>query len=193
MKTNLKTKLEGVCILATLILCGCQQKSEMAPGDASTNGLKQPGGESITQAIATLNPTEGHKVTGTVTFTKVDNGVRVVADITGLKEGEHGFHVHENGDCSAPDGSSAGGHFNPTGMPHAGPDSAEHHIGDLGNIPADASGKTHLDRIFSFLTLNGTNSIVGRGLIVHEGRDDLTSQPSGAAGARVACGVIKKQ
>ena len=192
MKMNLNTKLEGVFILATLIFCGCQQKSEMSPANPPTEGMMPPGGASITQAVATLSPTEGNKVMGTVTFSQEDNGVRVVADLTGLTEGEHGFHVHENGDCSAPDGSSAGGHFNPTGMPHGGPDSPEHHIGDLGNITADASGKAHLDHVFSFLSLNGTNSIVGHGLIVHGGKDDLTSQPSGAAGARVACGVIQK-
>ena len=145
----------------------------------------------MTVATATLTPTQGHDVKGTVTFTKVDNGVRVVADITGLTPGEHGFHVHEKGDCSAPDGSSAGGHFNPTGMPHGGPDSEKHHIGDLGNLTADASGKATLDRVFTFLELSGTNSIVGCGLVVHQGADDLTSQPSGDAGARVACGVIE--
>ena len=193
MKMNIKSKLGGVCVLATLMLCGCQQKSDMTSGDNASTDAMPADGQSITRAIAALSPTEGHSVMGTVTFTKVDNGVRVVADLSGLKEGEHGIHVHANGDCSAPDGSSAGGHFNPTGAPHGGPDSTEHHIGDLGNITADASGKAHLDRVFSFLTLNGTNSIVGHGLIVHEGKDDLTSQPSGAAGARVACGVIEKQ
>jgi Cu-Zn family superoxide dismutase len=126
-----------------------------------------------------------------VTFTREKNGVRVVANLTGLKPGEHGFHIHENGDCSAPDGSSAGGHFNPTGAPHGGPDSAQHHLGDLGNLTADDSGAAKMDQVFDFLKLNGPNTIVGRGLIVHAGRDDLTSQPTGNAGPRVACGVIK--
>ncbi|HTI97882.1 MAG TPA: superoxide dismutase family protein [Dongiaceae bacterium] len=159
-----------------------------APG---TNTDMSAGGTNVTAAIATLAPTQGNTAVGTVTFTQEANGVHVVADVTGLSQGDHGFHIHEKGDCSAPDGASAGGHFNPTGMPHGGPDSPQHHLGDLGNITADASGHAHLDRVFSFLSLQGTNSIVGHGVIVHAGKDDFTSQPSGNAGARVACGVIE--
>jgi Cu-Zn family superoxide dismutase len=177
-------------MIVALTLCGCKPENATSSPSNSTEKAMSSGGAKMAEAIATLSPTEGHNVRGTVTFTQVNNGVRVVADITGLKEGEHGFHVHEKGDCSAPDGSSAGGHFNPTGAPHGGPDSPQHHLGDMGNITADASGKAHLDQVFSFLTLSGTNSIVGHAVIVHGGKDDLTSQPSGNAGARVACGVI---
>src|SRR5213082_4223676 len=93
------------------------------------------------KAVAVLHPTAGNKVAGTVTFTEVADGVQVLAEITGLTPGNHGFHVHEFGDCSAADLSSAGAHFNPTNKPHAGPDATERHVGDMGNVEADASGK----------------------------------------------------
>jgi Cu-Zn family superoxide dismutase len=142
-------------------------------------------------ASAALEPTQGSQVRGTVTFTPATGGVRVVADITGLTPGAHGFHVHDKGDCSAPDATSAGGHFNPGNAPHGAPDADKHHAGDLGNITAGEDGKAHLDQIFPFLSLSGADSIVGRGFIVHAGKDDMTTQPTGNAGARVACGVIK--
>ncbi|HKQ96541.1 MAG TPA: superoxide dismutase family protein, partial [Candidatus Polarisedimenticolia bacterium] len=127
-----------------------------------------------------------------VVFTAGKDGVHVVADLTGLTPGEHGFHIHEKGDCSAPDGTSAGGHFNPGGHPHGAP-GAEHHVGDLGNITADASGKAHLEGIFAFMSMTGADSIVGRAVIVHAAADDLKTQPTGNAGGRQACGVIKAE
>lgn len=143
-----------------------------------------------TKAIAVLSAASGSSVAGTVTFTAASDGVLVVADITGLKPGLHGFHIHEFGDCSAPDGKSAGGHYNPTKHEHAGPDAEMRHMGDLGNIEADASGKAHLERKDKMLKLSGENSIIGYGVIVHEKADDLKTQPTGDAGGRVACGVI---
>ena len=142
-----------------------------------------------TKAIAVLHSASGSQVTGTVTFTKMGDTVQVVADITGLKPGKHGFHIHEFGDCSAADASSAGSHFNPTKMPHGAPDAAERHAGDLGNLEADSTGKAHLELKDNMLKLSGENSILGRGAIVHEKVDDW-SQPTGNAGGRVACGVI---
>jgi Cu-Zn family superoxide dismutase len=158
---------------------------------ASTDSSSTSATSSTAKAMAALAPTEGNHAMGTVTFTAADKGVRVVANISGLSPGEHGFHIHEKGDCSAADASSAGEHFNPTGAPHGGPDSDQHHVGDLGNITADSSGSATLDRVFSYLTLEGDTSIIGRAVVVHSGRDDLTSQPSGDAGTRVACGVIQ--
>ena len=114
----------------------------------------------------------------------------MVADITGLKPGKHGFHIHEFGDCSDKEAKSAGGHYNPTKHEHAGPDAPMHHMGDLGNIEADASGKAHLEMKDKDLKLSGENSIIGYGVIVHEKADDLKTQPTGDAGGRVACGVI---
>ncbi len=127
---------------------------------------------------------------GTVTFTKANDTVQVVADVTGLTPGKHGFHIHEFGDCSATDATSAGGHFNPTHKPHGAPDAAERHVGDLGNLEADASGKAHLEWKDKMLKLSGQNCILGLAEIVHEKEDDLKSQPVGNAGGRVACGVI---
>jgi superoxide dismutase, Cu-Zn family len=141
-------------------------------------------------AVCMIHPLGDSNVQGTVTFTKVAGGVRVHAELTGLTPGEHGFHVHQFGDCTAMDGKCTGGHFNPTDAPHGGPDSAERHVGDLGNITADSSGKATYDRVDKMIALNGKNSIIGRAIIVHAGRDDLKSQPSGDAGARVGCGVI---
>jgi Cu-Zn family superoxide dismutase len=146
--------------------------------------------ESVTKAIAVLSPTKGNSVSGTVTFTKVDGGVKIVADVAGLTPGQHGFHIHEFGDCSAPDATSAGGHFNPHHMQHGGPDATMRHAGDFGNLEADASGKAHYERVDATLSLDGADSIIGRGVIVHEKADDLKTQPTGNAGARVACGAI---
>lgn len=145
------------------------------------------------EAMAVLEPTEGNETRGQVTFTQTDEGVRVVAEISGLTGDRHGFHVHEFGDCSAPDASSAGGHFNPTGAPHGAPDAsaAQRHIGDLGNIEAGADGSARYERVDEVLQLSGPNSIVGKAVIVHAGEDDLTTQPTGDAGSRLACGVIE--
>ncbi len=142
-------------------------------------------------AVAEMQTTEGNEAHGTVTFTKVEGGVQVVAHFEGVPEGEHGFHIHEFGDCSSGDGKSAGGHFNPAGVAHAGPNAEERHIGDLGNITADANGMAHADFVDSHLRIMGDYSIVGKGVVLHADPDDMTSQPTGAAGARISCGVIK--
>src|SRR5215475_12708903 len=143
------------------------------------------------KAIAVLHPTAGNKVAGTVTFTPVAGGVQVHAEITGLTPGKHGFHVHEFGDCSAADLSSAGAHFNPTNQPHAGPDAAARHEGDMGNVEADASGNAKLDYVDHQISLtDDAKSVIGRSVVVHAKPDDLKTQPSGDAGARIACGVI---
>lgn len=144
----------------------------------------------VRSAKVMLMPTKGNNVTGEVTFTSVHDGVHVVANIEGLTPGNHGFHIHEFGDCSAPDASSAGGHFNPTQQRHGSPENENRHVGDLGNITADENGRAHYDRVDKVITLNGKNSILGHALIVHSGADDFVTQPTGNAGARVACGVI---
>lgn len=145
--------------------------------------------QEVTKAAAQLEPKSGSQVTGMVTFTKVGDEVQVVADIQNLKPGKHGFHIHEKGDCSAADAASAGGHFNPTQKHHGGPTSVDHHVGDLGNIEADASGRAHVDWKGK-MSLNGKDSIIGRSVVVHEKEDDLKTDPAGNSGARIACGVI---
>jgi Cu-Zn family superoxide dismutase len=146
--------------------------------------------QEVTKAMATLQPASNSQVKGTVTFTKSGDDVQVVADVTGLKPGKHGFHIHEKGDCSAPDASSAGAHFNPTHQHHDGPIGPDRHVGDFGNIEADSSGKGHLVWKGK-LDLSGENSIIGKSVVVHEKEDDLKTDPSGNSGARFGCGVIE--
>ncbi len=144
-----------------------------------------------TRAVCVFIPTKsGAGVSGHVTFTKVDKGTRVQAEITGLAPGKHGFHIHEFGDASSPDGKAAGGHFNPKGATHGDPSkTAPRHLGDLGNIEADASGKATYDMVDPDLPLSGPMSILGHGVVIHEKADDF-GQPVGNAGGRVAVGVI---
>lgn len=143
-------------------------------------------------ATATLAGTAKFKaVTGTVEFKETDDGVEVTANVEGLKKGTHGFHIHEKGDCSAPDAKSAGGHFNPSNHKHGGPEADERHEGDLGNITAGKDGKATATMTVKGITLkDGDNSIVGKGFIIHDKADDFKTQPTGNAGDRVACGVI---
>ncbi|HUW06310.1 MAG TPA: superoxide dismutase family protein [Williamwhitmania sp.] len=144
----------------------------------------------VQKAVCILYPTAGNNVSGVITFTQTPDGILVSGDVKGLTPGKHGFHIHECGDCTAADGTSAGGHFNPTHMPHGAPTDAKRHVGDMGNIVADASGKAHVEYVDKVIQLNGPLSILGRGIIVHQGADDFVTQPTGNAGSRVACGVI---
>jgi len=144
-------------------------------------------------AVALLAPTAGHDVHGMVTFVQEGDAVRVLAGVWDLDGGQHGFHVHEHGECSAPDASSAGGHFSPNDDPHGSPRDPPRmrHDGDLGNLRAAADGHAVYERLDPQIALSGPRSIIGRSVVVHARRDDLTSQPSGDAGARLACGVIR--
>ena len=144
----------------------------------------------LKRAIAVITPTKGNFVHGVVTFEEVDKGVHVTANLTGLTPGRHGFHIHEFGDINSEDGSSAGGHFNPMGMPHSMPTSDKRHEGDMGNIEADENGSAHLDYIDSVMKLNGEYSLIGHAVIIHAKEDDFKTQPTGNAGARVGYGVV---
>lgn len=145
----------------------------------------------VTKAVAVISPKSGSNVQGTITFTKVDQGIRVEADIRGLdRNARHGFHVHEYGNCSAQDGSSAGDHFNPFGMAHGGPSHEARHVGDLGNLTAAGNGRANMNMMDETISFSGLSNIIGRAVVIHKSQDDLTSQPSGAAGARIGCGVI---
>ena len=145
-------------------------------------------------ATAKIAAASGSDVSGEIGFHQDGEEVRIQGTLTGLEPGEHGLHVHTVGDCSAPDASSAKGHFAPDGDPHGAPEEPAdlHHVGDLGNIMADAAGIAQVNKSDAEMSLQtGDKSIIGRAMIVHAGADDLTSQPSGAAGARVGCGIIE--
>lgn len=145
------------------------------------------------RATAALQPTKGSKAFGEATFEQVGDKVRVIVFAQGLKpNAEHGLHIHEAGDCSSGDGMSAKGHFNPYGKPHGSPGSPERHAGDLPALKADKGGRGKIDVTLDGLSIgSGAGDIVGRGLIIHADPDDYKTQPTGNAGARLACGVIK--
>lgn len=137
--------------------------------------------------VVVLLPTQGNDVRGVLTLKQQEDGVHVTGEVMGLTPGEHGFHIHEYGDLRDPEGKSAGGHFNPHGTKHGGPDDKERHPGDLGNITANEDGVAKVDAMAEGLKLH---FVLGRSFVVHAGRDDLKSQPSGDAGPRVAVGII---
>lgn len=188
-------------ILLTALAVGCGSEPTDDGGDETTTGDETetdvevvretgPTADVGARAVAEMAPTEGNSVSGTVIFMQGDDGLQVSVDLTGLEAGTvHGFHVHETGDCSAPDGTSAGGHYNPEGHDHALPDSAPRHAGDMGNVTADDDGNVQTTLEFSNISLGGPNPVEGRGLILHASPDD-GGQPTGNAGARIACGVI---
>jgi len=145
-------------------------------------------------ATADLQATRGNAATGTVRFAQAGATVMVIGEVRGLKpNAEHGFHVHEKGDCSSGDGMSTGGHFNPGGAAHGQHGHGTHHVGDLPSLKADAQGVAKIDFTSTSLTLKpGATSIVDKGLIVHRDPDDYKTQPTGNAGPRVVCAVIRK-
>lgn len=171
-------KFSFIITLILFILTACQP--EIKYSENST-------GQSFNKAVAVVNPIGESEVRGTVKFETSEDGVSVTAVLSGLEEGNHGFHIHQYGDCTAPDGTSAGGHFNPGGNEHNSPEAINRHMGDMGNIIANPNGEASLYYIDGAITID---QIIGRGIIVHAGEDDLSSQPSGAAGSRIACGVI---
>jgi superoxide dismutase, Cu-Zn family len=166
-----------------------------AQAGGSATPAAAPAAAAAASAQAVLQPAKDTPgFSGRVIFYQVGSQVRVVADVTGVSPpGNHGFHVHENGKCERDPGkdfASAGGHFNPAGTPHACPDAASHHAGDLGNIVINADGTGHVDVTTSALSLSGASSVVGRAVILHAASDDCTTQPTGNADGRLACGVI---
>jgi superoxide dismutase, Cu-Zn family len=174
--------LLAVCAVACLSDPGFRTQASAQHDEAK--------GAMVTKAVALLTPTKGSHVTGRVTFTQNGRAVHVHAEISGLTPGEHGFHIHEFGVWSE-DGLAAGSHFNPTKQPHAGPDSSSRHVGDLGNVTANANGNATYDREDEHMSFHGPHSIIGRSVVVHEKADDLrTQQPPGNAGGRIAVGVI---
>lgn len=146
-------------------------------------------------AVAELQPTRGYSAAGTVRFEQWGDKVRVSGEVRGLKPGaEHGFHIHDKGDCSSGDGTSAGPHFNPHGSMHGRYGDVVHHVGDLMPLTADANGVARFSYESTDMTVAaGPTSVVSRGLIVHRDPDDFKSQPAGNSGPRMACGVVQAQ
>lgn len=149
---------------------------------------------SRTSATVQLSPATGSSVAGTLTVMPMGTGIHLTGNIAGLASGStHAFHIHEKGDCSAADFSSAGGHFNPTAQPHGRAAQGAHHLGDNDNLVADANGVARVDAHFEGVVIGGgaLNDVLGKAVIVHAGADDYTTQPTGNAGGRIACGVIR--
>jgi Cu-Zn family superoxide dismutase len=142
-------------------------------------------------AAAKIQPRAGSPLTGRATFVEHNGGVEVVITLKNAPPGWHAVHVHETGDCSADDFTSSGGHFNPDGHVHGAPDAMQHHAGDLGNLWVNEDGDGYHSVFMPELTVrDGTHSVRGRAIIVHEAADDLVTQPTGGAGARIGCGEI---
>ena len=164
----------GLCLAVVSIGCAQQetQQEEMETEKKMTEN-KSMKDHSYTKAVTVLHPTEGNEVTGTVRFQKVDDGVRVQTDVEGLEEGVHGFHVHLYGDCSASDGTSAGTHFNFIGSSTNPPADIDRITGNLGNLSAGPDGVATADTVIANAKLNGSKSIIGRAVIIHEKKNVL--------------------
>lgn len=155
--------------------------------------LKEEQGEgpAITHAVCVISPVgKDSKVKGVIHFTQKGKSVEITGHVTGLTPGKHGFHIHEFGDLTSEDCMATGGHFNPTNKKHGAPEDEDRHVGDLGNLVANDDGKAEIKMTDSVISLNGKDSIIGRAIIVHGKADDLKTQPTGDAGARLGAGVI---
>lgn len=169
-------------LAAAALMIGCSS------ADDSTKAATGAASKTVKVSLA---PTQGRTVHGDLTLSSAGSGVRITGKVDGLTPGsEHGFHIHEKGDCSAPDASSAGGHYNPASTPHGNPGGGAHHAGDIRNLVADGSGVANVDVIVEGVSIGGQNDVLGRAVVVHESPDDYASQPAGNSGARIACGVI---
>jgi len=194
--------LVAVVITSLALVCvGCDSMGKDKSSKSGTSGMQAGADMAKKTAVANVKASQAaatqpanQNVSGTVSFTQTaPDTVMVMVDLTGLApNSKHGFHIHEKGDLSAPDLSSAGGHFNPAGHKHGGPDGTMSHAGDLGNITADASGNVKTEITAHGITVDKSNTgIIGRSIVVHAKEDDLKSDPSGNSGARVAAGVIE--
>lgn len=195
---NIRTRPFFTALAIACMASACSQPVEpQAPATPATPAAPQAPAEPppvASSATAELTSTEGNTATGTLTLTAEPGGVHIAGSLTGVAPGgAHGFHVHETGDCSAPDAGSAGGHFNPGSHPHGHPGQGQHHAGDMPNLEADESGTLVVDVQVPGVTLGdgGTTDILGRALVLHAGADDYASQPAGNSGPRIACGVIR--
>jgi Cu-Zn family superoxide dismutase len=187
-----------VATLAAVALSACATAPSSTPPAASMPRhpravVTAPAASTVPAAVAHIAGASGSLVSGTLALAPLHGGVHVTGELGGLAPGSHGFHVHQTGDCSAADASSAGGHFNPAGSGHGRAGTAMHHAGDIDNLVADASGVAHIDVQLRGVSLGGNvaTDIVGRALVVHAAPDDYQTQPAGNSGARIGCGVIR--
>ncbi len=175
----------GGCVFLLVAAVGCGAKEDSAATEVQTSPVRR--------ATAYINPRSGSDLGGSAIF--INDGSRIELQVT-LEQappGEHAVHIHETGDCSAEDASSAGGHWNPSSEDHGQWDTPPFHLGDIGNIVVDEEGKGSLSLVTDRWSMGGggVNDILGHAVVVHADPDDFSSQPSGAAGARIGCGVIK--
>jgi Cu-Zn family superoxide dismutase len=186
-------------IATMLVLAGCAGTGEHRTGspvaaqDAPAPASTSTSTSTVASASVNLAAASGSLASGQLKLMPMADGVHVTGTIGGLKpNGTHGFHIHEKGDCSAVDASSAGGHFNPAAKPHGRMTNPQHHAGDNDNLVANAEGVATVNAHFSGVVLGGggANDVVGKAVVVHADPDDYTSQPAGNAGSRIACGVI---
>lgn len=183
----------AVLLAGSARLVMAEQSAEQSAAQAAEPAARPAAAAANTKkATATIEARSGSKVTGMATFAEIRDRVHVTVEIAGATPGEHGVHIHEKGDCSAADASSAGPHFNPAGHSHGGPNAPMHHAGDFGNLTVGPDGKGKLTLVTHDISLKqGPRSVMGRAIVVHEMVDDLKSQPAGNAGARIGCGVIR--
>lgn len=199
-----KKLVSAVMMVLCLTLASCKKEQDIESSDIGTDGAGQPTlnttapapeqAPALETATATLQGATDTDFSGTITFTPEGDGLRVVADLQGVDaDGPHGFHVHETGECTHGEGdkhfTTAGGHFNPAGVEHACPPTEPRHAGDLGNIEV-TGGSGRLETTTNLLSLSGSNSVVGKAIILHAKADDCKTQPTGDAGDRLACGVV---
>lgn len=185
--------------LAVILFVGFSCKQAKKEADMSTEEVVEEVKEEVVAVKSikfAMEAKSDSNVAGEVTFTEENGNVIMKANLSGLSEGEHAIHIHEKADCSSADGKSTGGHWNPTFQPHAKwGDEGGYHKGDIGNFVADTEGNAQVDFATAEWCIgcdDETKNILGKAVIVHQGVDDFTSQPSGAAGARVACtGIIQ--
>lgn len=169
-----------------LLGCGLLATSAGCPGPQV-----KPTPVTTGSAVSTIEARSGSSIVGDATFVQEGESLRVVVNVKGATPGEHGLHIHETGDCSAPDAVSAGPHFNPHKVDHGGPEQSPRHAGDLGNMTINADGTGRHEVVLKELAIApGPTSVVGRAIVLHEKPDDLRTQPSGNSGARIGCGVI---
>ncbi|MGY4514444.1 superoxide dismutase family protein [Lysobacter sp. HA18] len=190
MKTCLSVLIPAV-LLAGCATASTQAPTASTPAYSATVGVAAP---PVANATIAMAPASGSLVSGRLRAMAMSDGVHITGDIGGLTPNStHGLHVHEVGDCSAADATSAGPHFNPNGRPHGNPMGSAHHAGDLPNISAGSDGVAHVDLHVAGVSLGGAaaTNVIGRALVVHAGVDDYASQPAGNSGARIACGVIR--